>query len=264
MKDETNVIGHWCQSKHDENESYLPLYTRFQPRFCRGKIAGIDDRCKQAMDLTRFEPYGFNFSEEVDLGKLLEGKSERICFVGASHAGTLVRYAKAVVAVLNMLAGTNIQFDHLEYFYASDLTKEAIDQIISNNCTKVVVGTGQWDAGWPGGRPTSFIDYKLALNDAIQLIMKMFPSSIHAFYRSTHYNPIGDRIGACPATDWRSPPVIDMYNEIAEMACKAHSMPWIDTRDVMSVMWDRAGDWCHYDDVTSEVEAIHILRTIFL
>jgi len=216
------------------------------------------------MDLARFEPYGFNFSEEVDLGKLLEGKSEKICFVGASHARMLVKHAKAVVAVLNMLAGTNIQFDHLEYFYASDLTKEAIDQIISNNCTKVVVGTGQWDAGWPKGRPTSFIDYARTLDYAIPLIMKMFPSSRHAFFRSTHYNPIGDSIGACPPTDWRSPPVIDMYNEITEMACKAHSMPWIDTRNIMSVMWDRAGDWCHYDDVTSDVEAIHILRTIFL
>lgn len=77
------------------------------------------------------------------------------------------------------------------------------------------------------------------------------------------YNPIGDIIGSCPPTDWRSPGVIDMYNIITKRVCDRYGMPWINTHDIMGVMWDRAGDWCHYDDVSSDMEARYLIRRIF-
>ncbi len=57
--------------------------------------------------------------------------------------------------------------------------------------------------------------------------------------------------------------MINMYRTIAERVCKAHGMPLIDTSEIMDIMWDRASDWCHYDDVSSDMEAMYILSTVF-
>jgi hypothetical protein len=77
------------------------------------------------------------------------------------------------------------------------------------------------------------------------------------------YNPIGNKISSCPPKDWRSPPVIDMYNRITKRLCDRFGMTWINTNDIMGVMWDRARDWCHYDDVSSDMEARYLLGMIF-
>jgi hypothetical protein len=40
-------------------------------------------------------------------------------------------------------------------------------------------------------------------------------------------------------------------------------MTWINTNNIMGVKWDRARDWCHYDDVSSDMEARYLLGMIF-
>jgi len=56
-------------------------------------------------------------------------------------------------------------------------------------------------------------------------------------------------IGACLATDWRNPTVIDMYNDIVEKVCRKFNITFIDFREIMSPLYDRATDWCHYRDI---------------
>ena len=78
------------------------------------------------------------------------------------------------------------------------------------------------------------------------------------------YNPIGaDMEGACPPTDWRSPPVIDMYNQITKRLCEKFKIPLIETNDIFGIMWDRASDWRHYWDLSSEMETMYILDRVF-
>lgn len=77
------------------------------------------------------------------------------------------------------------------------------------------------------------------------------------------YNPMGDFITACPPLDWRSPLVIDMYNDILRRLCKSFKIPLIDTNDIIGIMWDRAEDWCHFRDVSGDMETIYILDRIF-
>ena len=48
--------------------------------------------------------------------------------------------------------------------------------------------------------------------------------------------------GACPPTDWRSPPVIDMYNQITKRLCEKFKIPLIETNDIIGIMWDGARD----------------------
>lgn len=70
-------------------------------------------------------------------------------------------------------------------------------------------------------------------------------------------------IGACPPTDWRSPNVIDMYNQITKRLSTRFGFPFIDTNNIVGVLWDSAEDWCHIKGAASEAETTYILDKIF-
>lgn len=74
---------------------------------------------------------------------------------------------------------------------------------------------------------------------------------------------IGDMIGTCPLEDWRNPPVIGMYNQITKQKCKEFDIPLIDTNDIMGMIWDRAEDWCHYRDISSDIEIMYNFDRFF-
>ena len=77
------------------------------------------------------------------------------------------------------------------------------------------------------------------------------------------YNPLGDKITKCPPKDWTSPQVIDMYNQISSRKSKEFGAPFINTNDIIGITWDRAADWCHFDDVSSDMELLYILHRMF-
>jgi len=83
------------------------------------------------------------------------------------------------------------------------------------------------------------------------------------FFNLFSYNPIGNIIGSCPPLDWRNPPFIDQYNQITKRLCEKFNIPLIDTNDIVGVTWDRAPDWCHYNDTSGTAEATYLLRKIF-
>ena len=95
----------------------------------------------------------------------------------------------------------------------------------------------------------------------ILLLLPLNYTSANAYIPG--FIPIWDWIGICPPGDWRTSPVVEINRTIAERVCKVHGMPLIDTSDIMDVMWDRPRDWSHYDDDSSDVEAMYITRTIF-
>ena len=160
------IIGRWYDaSPAGSNNSYLPLYTRFQPQNCMGDNS-TSVRCSKATNLERFESYKFNFTKQIDIKKLLEGRREKICFVGASHSRTLIQHSKALETILNdnsskvsaatlpiiwtgyadgvtanASLGEILQFDFVNAQFASDLTNDnKIYEIINKNCTQVLLG----------------------------------------------------------------------------------------------------------------------------
>ena len=66
----------------------------------------------------------------------------------------------------------------------------------------------------------------------------------------------------CPSQDWRNPPTIDSYNQITKKICKELNVRLIDTSFIMSIMWDRAEDWCHYKDESTTMESLYVLDRI--
>ena len=63
--------------------------------------------------------------------------------------------------------------------------------------------------------------------------------------------------------DWRFPPVIDEYNKITKQVCEKFGVPLIDTREIHGVVWDRAEDFDHYDDISGDAEVLYVLDKIF-
>eukprot|EP00980_Cylindrotheca_fusiformis_P002307 scaffold535_cov65-Cylindrotheca_fusiformis.AAC.9 len=78
------------------------------------------------------------------------------------------------------------------------------------------------------------------------------------------YNPLGDIKTTCPPqSDWRSPPVVDMFDQITRELCDKLDIPFIDTNHIIGIMWDRAKDWCHYNDTSGMKEAEYYLKRVF-
>jgi hypothetical protein len=78
------------------------------------------------------------------------------------------------------------------------------------------------------------------------------------------YNPLGDQISSCPATDWRSPPVIDGYNSIIKSLCEKYELTYLDTNDIIGPMWDSSNDWCHLSEKAGMAEAFYLLSTTIM
>jgi hypothetical protein len=108
--------------------------------------------------------------------------------------------------------------------------------------------------------------------------------------QSVNFNPLGAMLVTCPPTDWRSPPVIDGYNDALAEVTAAAGVPFIDAvrsltrwpfsqysilcQDrktqkrqfsqgfIVGPMWDSADDWCHYHGKVVEAVAHYSLYRI--
>jgi len=157
-----------------------------------------------------------------------------------------------------------------QYFPSSLTTKFFEQNYHTHNCTKFVIGVGQWPASWaaPGKVPYSLKRWRDEMTNVVtnEEIFKI-DGEIKLFLRSIHHNPIGDLIGACPPTDWRSPTVIDNYNFIIEeLVLKLNSsrVVYLDTTFITKPLWDSSRDWCHLTPKVSSVESLYIAYALLV
>jgi hypothetical protein len=296
-------LGHWKWSLPDIQEE--PLFTRYQPLGCTLQDADTKLRCQVPMSRARFSPYEFVYNNNNNNGNNEsnneENKSEKIiyteknirnkaqkilaehqqqqqkegnknggkivlCFIGLSHAREMAREVNLwlndewnvsqAIAVKQIEA----QFPRLVNFR----------HITNNQCNKTIIAAGQWSTGRkpPGGKyrnipPTLFPEYQA---EVAAMISHLQTNNIYNFYlRSIHYNSFGDIKLTCPPTDWRSPPVIDRYNDIIQNLSSTMNVPYIDTNFIIQPMWDSAEDFCHYRlDKIAAAEALYMTgRLIF-
>jgi hypothetical protein len=87
-------------------------------------------------------------------------------------------------------------------------------------------------------------------------------NSTRLYVINVHEMPLGDRISACPPSDWRNPEVIRNYNKILAALSEELSIPYLNTTDIISPMWDTAQDWCHYESAVGKAEAIYVARSL--
>jgi len=299
VEQQSSSIGYWYHM--NATTTPKPLFTRYQTSFCRVlqkkytklkkmylaevelrgsqevllEMQEVDrqfEACKNKTDLSRFHPYRFTFHKGFDWKKRLEGRErEKVCFVGASHARFLTGHSEEIVHLQLGNIRKGIELLHVvanrPQQFAQSTVRSTFQDIVYPRCTKVVVGWGQWDLDINPMKPSDanlFPQYEHDLKTAMdRLVAVTNVSGIDLYFRTTHYNPLKGNVVTCPPNDWRSPPMIDMYNNITKHLCEEFGIPLIDTGDIHNVMWDRAEDWCHYGDLSGKMEALYILDRIF-
>ena len=184
--EKSGVIGYWY-NKNTLETMYKPLHTRYQPMGCRKLRDVRSSHCQEAINLSRFDPYEFQFATNFSLVERLEGKEGKVCFEGASHSRILFNRASNLLSTAPFNATIkNVEIVgtyHSQYTkFVHQFTHEKIQAIIAKNCTKVIVGTGQWDAY----RPTLFPAYEKALETAMSMMGDMFRNAnVDLFFRTT-------------------------------------------------------------------------------
>lgn len=248
-----------------------PLFTRIQPHGCYRIRAHNKQFCERLTSLARFSQYEFRFNDvaaEALSTDRLHRAAGRICLFGSSHSRYLASFLSAIINK-HMMASVTVE--HLLAKTPNVMTLEYIKTTLLEKCSKVVIDMGHWQAGWPWGRPTLFPAYEEEMSQLAQNIhtMRMMNATTGTdFYIwSQHLGPIGYTVGACPPTDWRSPPVMQTYNGILRSLCSMYDLPYIDTDFIIAPLWDAADDWCHFNgEIGSKAsiqEAYYILGKLF-
>ena len=268
-------LGFWMGKR---NES-VPLYTRYQDPNCRLPAACdrlskteyipffCDKKCLETTDTSRFHPYHFVWNNEshssLEIDFLERGdKKYRVCFLGASQSRVLTLHCNQLLSASNT---SSINCIHIDIKYPKDINATSIkEHVLDEKCTHLIIGVGQWSAGWPENKPTLFPDYKHQMREALNTIQNLTQNTkIAIFLRSIHYSGINYAISACPPSDWRSIPVIDMYNEILKnIAQSTTGITYLDTNSIIGPLWDSAPDYFHFSNKVGMVEAIYLLREV--
>ena len=150
IRKKSTDIGVWYNMNGIADNSFiLPLHTRYQPHGCIKN--NYLDHCKKPTDIARYEPYKFLFHPQFSSSGL-SGENATLCFVGATYAGVLTEYS--------LYMGANVQ--RIELRFIRQYNREVAKKVIAN-CSKIVIGIGQWDLGYPDGYPTSFNKLKWEL-----------------------------------------------------------------------------------------------------
>ncbi|KAL3768079.1 hypothetical protein ACHAWO_011283 [Cyclotella atomus] len=244
------------------NHKLQPLHTRYQPQGCRHPKTHMTNRCRIPTNTARFDPYQFQFYNPFNLTQELESKEATVlCYVGASHSGVLMQFSRIILKRME-IQSNNITVLQKDYRYVANLTEDAMVDV-KESCDKAVIGIGQWDASRYGGDPTSFVEFRRLLREAMRVfVMPLLDARVDVYFRNMHYQPLGDLITACPPSDWRNPNTVDMYNDITSELCREFGLRFIDSTDITGIMWDRQDDWGHFKDVSGHTEALYLLHHV--
>lgn len=187
-----------------------------------------------------------------------------LCFVGLSHAREMAREVGWLLQEWNV-SSTKLNVMNIDAQFPHLVNPQTM---IAHGCDATIIAAGQWSAGRkpPGGKyrglpPTLFPEYQLEVKD---MIVRLQQSDLKNFHlRDIHYNALGDVKTTCPPQDWRSPPVIEGYNEIISQLCSSTNVSFIDTSSIVGPLWDISEDFCHYkNDKVARAEALYMLSRI--
>mmetsp|Transcript_14391 Transcript_14391/g.28773 ORF Transcript_14391/g.28773 Transcript_14391/m.28773 type:complete len:527 (+) Transcript_14391:295-1875(+) len=277
----------------NDNETTIPLLTRYQPQQCRSQVELQSDFCQSAVSRKRFAPYQFigsssniNGSDKNDdesrvQSRLMNLKQQQhtngttaeqqpllLCFIGLSHAREM---SSEVNLWLNKWNATSaVQSTNIDAQFPRMVN---VNSLKYRRCNFSIIASGQWSAGRkpPGGRfrnipPTTFEEYESEVRDMILRLNKSGLPNI--FLRSIHYNALGDIKTICPPQDWRSPPIIDGFNDIIRnltLTIANKNISYIDTNFIVGPLWDISEDFCHYrSDKVASAEALYMLSRLLL
>ena len=243
---------HVAANETAEKRNPTILTTRYQKRACM--LNNHRAPCgESAADVLPYDVYDWvdgpdyatQLAEVLTLSRTEQENKEsftaehaniRMCLIGDSHARELFIHGKK-------LGVRNVKFVYVLTQYPHQFE---IDWLKSYQCSYAVVTYGQWPASERvNGHPYSQSKFQEEMRRVVTLLQKYDPKLTQVFVRSINYNGLGARHTACPPGDFRSPPVIDMYNAVLRKLVKELNVPFIDLIHIIGPKWDGAQDWSH-------------------
>ena len=265
--------GYWRNFQRPQLRK--PVRTRYQTYECYQVQTGTRSRdklsratCMVQTNLRRFNPYQYYWNPSPlldsinnlhsDLNNTITRNGNKIiCALGASHSRVLANHWRNLFPEFSH----TVNFTQVYALFPRNVTSQFVQEEL-NSCSDIVVGFGQWDAGFPEGYPTLPFDFREEMVRLFKTLGSTLKSTTRVFLRSMHYNPIGFKISMCLPTDWRSPFMVDAYNLVLKGVAEEMSITFIDTNFIIGPMWDATSDWCHYDNKVGLVEARYILSQV--
>mmetsp|Transcript_23149 Transcript_23149/g.28416 ORF Transcript_23149/g.28416 Transcript_23149/m.28416 type:complete len:501 (+) Transcript_23149:108-1610(+) len=250
------------------NKSYTPLLFRFQPAGCY--LANTLE-CQEYASLARFEDYDFVWNDlsiedsmylgsrsnwnrtTGDLTQFQGGSNATVCLAGSSHS----RNMQKQMEWLKVNQSIKLRFYNMEFQRPNqvrDLVQEFTTALAGCNFT--VIATGQWSASFAGGRPFLMFEWEDITRKIIDTV-KIAGS--YPIIRLLHKQPVSQRQATCPPMDWRVH-ALSGYNEVLLKIGKEMNIPVIDTRFIISPMFDSYEDFMHPKLQPAWRECNHIMR----
>ena len=145
------------------------------------------------------------------------------------------------------------------------------------NCSHLVVLIGQWSSGWGAPLPNRALPkprshvrrrqgvaaeagWRSDVAGALARLRQTAPPAARVYVASVNLNPLTGLSLQCPPKDWRTPPVLDMYNEVLR---RTAGPAFIDNRGIQGPVWDAGPDLNHPDGIVMGHEWRNVLYHIF-
>lgn len=177
----------------------------------------------------------------------------RVCLIGDSHSRDLFLHG-------NKLNVESVVFVYIPTTFPTEFRVSWLD---IHNCTYAVVSYGQWPGSHMNkGPPYTQTRYELEMRRVVTLLQQHNHARTQVFVHSVNYNGLMAYQTSCPPSDFRTPPLIDMYNNVLRKLCKELDIEFIDMNHIMGPMWDSAVDWCHPSGTIYTAEVQWILQSV--
>jgi hypothetical protein len=180
----------------------------------------------------------------------------KICMVGCSHARDLHEHGWLMDRKRELYNFIHIDSRFPHNFYPQLLEK--------SECDYAILGYGQWMVATQTYPPCTADCYEAAVREVMKQVSPAgYNGTTKIFFRSMNYNGLRAQITTCPAFDYRTPPVVDMLNNVMERLCREYDIPYIDLTHIMGPMWDSAQDYGHPTGKVFTAEVEWLLHSIF-
>ena len=287
--------------KQPKTNATIPLYTRYIPLECLRCFhwnTTIEEKegkgchsCVLASGVSQFKQYTYRWSDgpheilnRPGIRRVLETYSRQnnttnsrieephqltmVCFVGASHAGTLQHHC-------NSFRHQSLECQSMYFRYPNNLTESSILALLEERqrCTHVVIGLFQFPFCYHEST-IHFSDWKRDMTTVVEMFKSAVASPKNRLekilLRSAHPNALGFTFYKCPAGDYRTVPNAKMATSLLKEIVETHAidedgkevLSLVDTSFLIDPVWDSAEDMSHYGDEAGLVEAKYILWKI--
>ena len=129
-----------------------------------------------------------------------------------------------------------------------------------SSCSHVLMNFGQWPSSYVSGAVWPLSQYQLAVENAADYLLSLRQLGLKVYWVTTvSHNIIHGFTGSF---DWRSDPVISMYNQLSYDAMHSKGVPIIDLFHLTSALHDMAFDGNHYKGLVGYHVDLRILNEL--